>query len=84
MYFSLKFQVYTRFKAVDHDTGRVSYLINRKTWLKITDLVMRGLRIADPHIAILNGRIIVGRSTGRTDVQVKCLYHDVHESYFRK
>lgn len=32
---------------------------------------MRGLRIADPHIAILNGRIILGRSTGRTDVQVK-------------
>lgn len=63
-------QVYCRFKAVDHDTGRVSYLINRKTWLKITDLVLRGLRIADPQVASLNGRIVIGRNVGRTEVQV--------------
>lgn len=63
-------QIYTRFKAVDHDTGRVSYLINRKTWLKITDSVMHSLRVADPLVATLNGRIITGRNVGRTDVQV--------------
>lgn len=78
----INFQVYCRFKAVDHETGRMSYLINRKTWLKITDLVMRGLRIADPHVAALQGRIVTGRNVGRTEVQVTVEINDWKWSTF--
>ncbi|KRT83248.1 hypothetical protein AMK59_4705, partial [Oryctes borbonicus] len=62
--------VYAHFMATDHDSGRVTYLINRRTWLRVTDLVLPLLRVSDPRIASLHGRILQGRSMGRTDVQV--------------
>lgn len=63
--------VYAHFMASDHDSGRVTYLINRRTWLRVTDLVLPLLRVSDPRIATLNGRILQGRSMGRTEVQVR-------------
>lgn len=62
--------VYARFLAIDQDSGRVSYLISRRTGLRVTDLVQPLLRVADPKIASLRGRILQGRAMGRTDVQV--------------
>lgn len=62
--------VYAHFMASDHNSGRVINLINRKTWLRVTDLVLPLLRVSDPRIATLNGRILQGRSMGRTEVQV--------------
>lgn len=62
--------VYAHFMATNHDSGRVNYLINRRTWLRVTDLVLPLLRVSDPRIASLHGRILQGRSMGRTDVQV--------------
>lgn len=62
--------VYAQFMASDHDSGRVTYLINRRTWLRVTDLVLSFLRVSDPHIATLNSRILQGRMSGRTEVQV--------------
>lgn len=52
------------------DSGRISYLISRRTGLRVTDLVQTLLRVADPKIASLRGRILQGRAMGRTDVQV--------------
>lgn len=63
-------EVYARFLAMDQDSGRVSYLISRKTGLRVTDLVQPLLRVADPKIATLKGRTLQGRTMGRTDVQV--------------
>ncbi|RZF42919.1 hypothetical protein LSTR_LSTR003635, partial [Laodelphax striatellus] len=63
-------EVYARFLAADHDSGRVSYFVSRRTWLRVTDLVMSLLRISDPRIASLHGHIVQGRSIGRTEVQV--------------
>ncbi|KOB78967.1 Uncharacterized protein OBRU01_01022 [Operophtera brumata] len=63
-------EVYARFLAKDHDSGRVSYFVSRRTWLKVTELVMNLMRVADPRIASLRSRALQGRSTGRTEVQV--------------
>ncbi|XP_053692033.1 transmembrane protein 132E [Sabethes cyaneus] len=63
-------EVYARFLAMDQDSGRVSYLISRRTGLRVTDLVQPLLRVADPKIATLRGRTLQGRAMGRTDVQV--------------
>ncbi|XP_033220713.1 transmembrane protein 132E [Belonocnema kinseyi] len=64
-------EIHARFLAADHDSGRVSYFVNRRTWLRITDLVFSMLRVSDPRIAVLiQGRIVQGRSIGRTEVQV--------------
>uniref|UniRef100_A0A182NN33 Transmembrane protein family 132 middle domain-containing protein n=1 Tax=Anopheles dirus TaxID=7168 RepID=A0A182NN33_9DIPT len=63
-------EVYAKFVAVDQDSGRVSYLISRRTGLRVTDLVQSLLRVADPKIATLRGRTLQGRAMGRTDVQV--------------
>lgn len=38
--------------------------------LRITELVEPFIRVADQKIATLNGRILQGRSMGRTEVQV--------------
>lgn len=63
--------MHARFLAVDHDSGRVSYFVNRRTWLRVTDLVAGLLRVSDPRIAsLLQGRIVQGRGIGRTEVQV--------------
>jgi transmembrane protein 132 len=64
------FQVYARFLAKDHDSGRVSYFVSRRTWLKVTELVLTLMRVSDPRIASLRGKVLQGRSTGRTEVQV--------------
>ncbi|XP_037937749.1 transmembrane protein 132E [Teleopsis dalmanni] len=63
-------EVYARFLAIDQNSGRTSYFISRRTGLRVTDLVQPLLRIADPKIASLKGRILQGRSIGKTDVQV--------------
>ncbi|XP_013182085.1 PREDICTED: transmembrane protein 132B [Papilio xuthus] len=63
-------EVYARFLAKDHDSGRVSYLVSRRTWLQVTELVLALLRVSDPRIATLRDRVLQGRSTGRTEVQV--------------
>ncbi|XP_044755298.1 transmembrane protein 132E [Coccinella septempunctata] len=62
--------VYAHFMAVDQESGRVNFLINRRTWLRVTDLVLPLLRVSDLRIASLHGRILQGRSMGRTEVQV--------------
>ncbi|XP_068082143.1 transmembrane protein 132E [Anabrus simplex] len=63
-------EVYARFLARDQDSGRESYFVSRRTWLRVTDLVESLLRVSDPRIASLDGRILQGRSMGRTEVQV--------------
>ncbi|CAH2086605.1 unnamed protein product [Euphydryas editha] len=63
-------KVYARFLAKDHDSGRVSYFVSRRTWLKVTELVLSLMRVSDPRIASLRDRVLQGRSTGRTEVQV--------------
>lgn len=64
-------EVHARFQATDHDSGRVSYFVNRRTWLRVTDLVAGMLRVSDPRIAtLLQGRLVQGRGVGRTEVQV--------------
>ncbi|XP_038215415.1 transmembrane protein 132E isoform X1 [Zerene cesonia] len=63
-------EVYARFLAKDHDSGRVSYFVSRRTWLKVTELVLSLMRVSDPRIASLRNRVLQGRSTGRTEVQV--------------
>lgn len=62
--------VYAHFLAADHDSGRVTYFVNRRTWLRVTDLVMPLLRVSDPKVAGLRGRILQGRYGGRAEVQV--------------
>lgn len=42
--------------------------------LRITELVEPFIRVSDPKIATLKGRILQGRSMGRTDVQVNRFY----------
>ncbi|XP_021914891.1 transmembrane protein 132E isoform X4 [Zootermopsis nevadensis] len=63
-------EVYAHFLATDHDSGRVSYFVSRRTSLRVTDLVLSLLRVSDPRIASLHGCILQGRSIGRTEVQV--------------
>lgn len=64
-------EVHARFIAMDHDSGRTSYFVNRRTWLRVTDLVAGMMRVSDPRIAsLLQGRIVQGRGVGRTEVQV--------------
>ncbi|XP_060663139.1 transmembrane protein 132C [Drosophila nasuta] len=63
-------EVYAKFLAIDQNSGRISYFISRRTGLRVTDLVQPLLRVADPKIASLKGRILQGKSMGRTDVQV--------------
>lgn len=63
-------EVYARFKAEDHDSGRESFFVSRRTLLLVTDLVQGYMRVSDPRIATLHGRVVQGRSSGRTEVQV--------------
>lgn len=62
--------VYARFFSVDDNSGRETYLLNRKAALHITDLVENSLRIADTRIASLKGMIVQGQLVGRTEIQV--------------
>lgn len=64
-------EVHARFLAAGHDSGRESYFVNRRTWLRVTDLVVGLLRVSDPRIAtLLQDRLVQGRGVGRTEVQV--------------
>ncbi|XP_057335778.1 transmembrane protein 132E isoform X1 [Microplitis mediator] len=64
-------EVHARFLAAGHDSGRESYFVNRRTWLRVTDLVVGLVRVSDPRIAtLLQDRIVQGRGVGRTEVQV--------------
>lgn len=63
-------EVYARFIAIDQHSGRVSSYLTRKMALRITELVEPFIRVSDPKVATLNGRILQGRSMGRTEVQV--------------
>ena len=64
-------EVHARFLAAGHDSGRETYFVNRRTWLRVTDLVSGLLRVSDPRIAtLLQDKIVQGRSVGRTEVQV--------------
>nr|CAD7260300.1 unnamed protein product [Timema shepardi] len=62
--------VFARFLAKDHDSGSERYFVSRRTSLRVTDLVLSLLRVSDPRIASLHGRILQGRGMGRTEVQV--------------
>jgi len=63
--------VYSRFYADDHDIGRISFFGSRRTWLRVTDLVLGLLRVSDSRIASLHGHTLQGQSMGRTEVQVR-------------
>ncbi|XP_004536756.1 transmembrane protein 132C isoform X2 [Ceratitis capitata] len=63
-------EVFARFLAIDQNSGRISYFISRRTGLRVTDLVQPLLRVSDPKVATLKGRILQGKSMGRTDIQV--------------
>ncbi|XP_065333491.1 transmembrane protein 132E isoform X3 [Cloeon dipterum] len=63
-------EVYSRFYADDHDVGRISFFSSKRTWLRVTDLVLGLLRVSDARIASLHGRTLQGQSVGRTEVQV--------------
>ena len=60
--------VFTRF-IIDTNTGR-RYFCGKKVYLRITDLVRRQLRVADPDIASIKGTVVRGHLPGRTAVQV--------------
>ncbi|OXA52948.1 hypothetical protein Fcan01_12010 [Folsomia candida] len=65
--------VYGRFLAQDQDSGRTSYFISRKTYLKITDLVSDYLRASDTQVAVIKGpssSSIQGVGPGRTEIQI--------------
>ncbi|ODM98851.1 Transmembrane protein [Orchesella cincta] len=64
--------VYARFLAQDHDSGRTSYFISRKTYLKVTDLISDYLRVSDTQVAVIKGAsspAVQGTGPGRTEVQ---------------
>ncbi|CAL1289115.1 unnamed protein product [Larinioides sclopetarius] len=63
-------EVYTRFFSVDHNSGRESYLLSRNAYPRITELVSPFLRVADMRIAHLQGTVVRGMQSGRTEVQV--------------
>ena len=63
-------QVFARFFAEDHDSGRVSYFLSRKTYLLITDLVRKVMRVQDPRVLSLRQDYVEGLKPGRTELQV--------------
>lgn len=48
----------------------MSYFVNRRTWLKVTDLLLHYLRSSDPRVASITGRVVRGHNAGRAEVQV--------------
>ena len=65
--------MYSRFVAVDDNSGRESYLLSRReAKVRVTELVTHLLRVADTSVASLDHTILRGRAPGRTEVQV-CL-----------
>lgn len=60
--------VYTRFCVPDG--LHKQFLVHRKAMFRITDLVMDKLRVADSSIATLEGNIVQGVQSGRTEIQV--------------
>ena len=70
-------KVYARFYAEDHDSGRVSYFLSRKSYLLITELVRKLMRIQDPRVAALKHNYVEGLKPGTTDIEVpfSSIYH---------
>lgn len=56
--------------AVDDNSGRQSYLLSRRAQVRVTELVAHLLRVADTSVAVLDHTTLMGRSPGRTEVQV--------------
>ncbi|CAG9783644.1 unnamed protein product [Diatraea saccharalis] len=61
-------EVYARFLAKDHDSGRVSYFVSRRTWLKVTELVLTLMRVSDPRrviglreVRVVNDKVSISR-----------------------
>ncbi|XP_025016428.1 transmembrane protein 132C-like [Tetranychus urticae] len=63
-------QVFSRFFSTDHNSGRESYLLNRKVLAQVTKLVTPFLRVTDSRVAIIRSNIIEGISSGRTEIQI--------------
>ena len=49
---------------------RWRYLVHRKALLRVTDLVLDKLRVADSTVATIERNIVQGLSKGRTEIQV--------------
>ena len=62
-------EVYARFLIPDSN-NKHQFLVHRKAFYRVTDLVKGSLRIADTTIAMLTGNIVQGLRTGRTEIQV--------------
>ena len=62
--------MFARFYAEDHDSGRVSYFLSRKTYLLITELVRKVMRVQDPRVASLKTNYVEGMKPGKTELQV--------------
>jgi len=61
-------EVYARFLIPD--SAKHEFLVHRKAFYRVTDLVKDRLRIADTNIAALSGNMVQGLRTGRTEIQV--------------
>lgn len=66
-------EVYANF--IVPDDSHHQYLIHRKALLRVTDLVMASLRVADPTVASLRGNVVGGLKPGRTEIQVCICKH---------
>ena len=62
--------MFARFYAEDHDSGRVSYFLSRKTYLLISELVRKVMRVQDPRVASLKTNYVEGMKAGKTELQV--------------
>lgn len=61
-------EVYASFAVPDDNHHQ--YLIHRKALLRVTDLVMGSLRVANPSVASLRGNVVEGLKPGLTDIHV--------------
>ena len=66
--------MFARFYAEDHDSGRVSYFLSRKTYLLISELVRKVMRVQDPRVASLKTNYVEGMKPGKTELQVISLF----------
>ncbi|XP_053200215.1 transmembrane protein 132E-like [Panonychus citri] len=62
--------VYASFFSTDHNSGRESYLLNRKVLVKVTKLVTPFLRVTDNRITLIRSNIIEGLAPGRSEIQI--------------
>lgn len=66
-------RVLTHFIAESADSrGQTSYMLGSDWQVDITELVWDYLKVEDPQVAqLLDRKILVGRDTGMTTIQVK-------------